>query len=203
MVIKPSGDFIITATSALVRVAADGTTSTVISGLNGLEGVVIAPNGDFIVSEISNGTLRRVAPDGSTTSVFFSGLSGPDHIAIVSTAPVEAMIDIKPGSATNSINVRSGNRNGLVHVAILSEADFDASSVDPATVEFGPNGAGVAHAGGHIDDINRDGFNDLLLHFATSDTGIACGDTSASLTGTTFGGQAIEGTDSVTAVPCR
>ena len=109
-------------------------------------------------------------------------------------------IDIKPGSDANTINV---NSKGIIRVAILSDAGFDASTVDTSTVAFGPSGAGVVHVGGHIDDVNRDGFNDLLLHFKTAETGIACGDTSASLSGTTFGGEAIQGTDSVTAVPCK
>ncbi len=35
------------------------------------------------------------------------------------------------------------------------------------------------------------------------DTGIVCGETSASLTGQTFGGQAIEGSDSISTVPAK
>ena len=35
--------------------------------------------------------------------------------------------------------------------------------------------------------------SDPLLHFKTKETGIACGDTEASLTGETFGGTPIEG----------
>ena len=41
-----------------------------------------------------------------------------------------------------------------------------------------------------------DGLLDLVPHFRTSDTGLACGDTSASLAGTTFSGHHIEGADS-------
>ncbi len=43
----------------------------------------------------------------------------------------------------------------------------------------------------------------MLLHFRTQDTGIACGDESASLTGETLDGQPFEGTDSIETVGCR
>ena len=42
-------------------------------------------------------------------------------------------IDIKPGSDPNPINPGS---NGLIPVAILSSEDFDATTVDPATIEL-------------------------------------------------------------------
>ena len=117
---------------------------------------------------------------------------------LIQTPAVHVEIDIKPGSDPNSINVR-----GVVPVAILSTADFDASSVDPSTVAFGPDEAAITHTAGHIDDVNGDGFPDLVLHFQTTETGIDCGDTSASLTGQIFGGQAIRGEDAVRPVPCK
>jgi len=42
-------------------------------------------------------------------------------------------IDIKPGSDQNTINLRS---KGVIPVAILSSEDFDATNVDPTTVEL-------------------------------------------------------------------
>ena len=107
---------------------------------------------------------------------------------------------IKPGSFPNSINPRS---KGNIPVAILSTDTFDASTVAPSTVRFGPNTTGIAHAFAHIEDANADGLLDLVLYFKTTETGIACGDTSALLTGVTFAGQAIEGSDAVRVVPCK
>ena len=52
-------------------------------------------------------------------------------------------------------------------------------------------------------DLNHDGKPDLVLHFNTQATGIKCGDASASLTGKTFGGLAIEGSDSIRTVGCK
>lgn len=109
-------------------------------------------------------------------------------------------IDIKPGSFPNSINPRS---KGVIPVAILTTDTFDATTVDPLSVVFGPNGAVEAHEQGHIEDANGDGDLDLVLHFKTQNTGIQCGDTAAALTGQTFSGQAIEGSDSIVTVGCN
>ena len=135
-----------------------------------------------------------------TGQIAFSAVVGGNVLVFRADPIVAVTIDIIPRKAANRVNV---NKKGSIRVAILSDAGFDASTVDTATVAFGTSGAGVVHVGGHIDDVNSDGFNDLLLHFKTPDTGIACGDTSASLTGTTFGGQAIQGTDSLVAFPCK
>jgi hypothetical protein len=42
-----------------------------------------------------------------------------------------------------------------------------------------------------------------VLHFRTGTTGIACGDETASLTGETFEGQPIAGSDAVKTVGCK
>ncbi|WP_445475391.1 DUF7507 domain-containing protein [Methanococcoides methylutens] len=99
-------------------------------------------------------------------------------------------IDIKPGSFPNSINLKS---NGVIPVAILSTDSFDASTVDPASVMF----AGAAPLRWATEDVDKDGDLDLVFHFKVKDTGLAPGDTEAILTGETFDGISIEGTDSV------
>ena len=47
------------------------------------------------------------------------------------------------------------------------------------------------------------GIMDLMLHFRTQETGIACGEDSATLAGETLEGEALEGTDSIRAAGCR
>jgi len=49
----------------------------------------------------------------------------------------------------------------------------------------------------HIQDVNDDGFDDLVSHYKQKDTGILCIDTEATLTGLLLDGTPIEGTDSV------
>ena len=50
------------------------------------------------------------------------------------------------------------------------------------------------------EDSDADGDIDLRLRFRLSETGIACGDTDATLTGMTFDGQQITGTDSINVI---
>ncbi len=110
---------------------------------------------------------------------------------------IEVDIDIKPGSDPNSINTRS---MGLVPVAILSSAGFDATQVDVSTLTFNPGQASPKH-NGHLEDVNGDGLIDLVTHYVQKDTGIQIGHTQACLSGQTFGGQGIGGCDSIVTVP--
>ncbi len=115
------------------------------------------------------------------------------------TAALNVTLDIIPGSRINPIILSS---RGMIPVTIFStqtargEAlDFDATQVDPGTLALGPKGATAIRSA--LRDADRDGDPDLLLYFRTQETGIACGDTTAILTGKTFDGQAITGTDTI------
>lgn len=101
-------------------------------------------------------------------------------------------IDIKPGDYPNTINIKS---EGNVPVAILSELDFDATTVDPSTVIFA--GASALRIGGGPEDVNGDGLMDIVLHFKTQDLDLQPGDTEAFLGGKTFDGLEFAGCDSV------
>jgi hypothetical protein len=106
-------------------------------------------------------------------------------------------IDIKPGDARNTINLKSA---GTVPVTILGSATFDPLTVDPATVTLA--GAPVATRGNgvpmtSIADVNHDGYLDLLLHFRTQDLQLTSASTEAVLYGETFSGQRLRGADSV------
>ena len=113
-------------------------------------------------------------------------------------------IDIKPGSDPNSINTKS---KGVIPVAILGSAIFDVTTVDVTTLEFGPDGATPAHDltdpvvyADHLQDVNLDGFTDLVCHFKTQEAGLVMGDTDATLTGDTNDGETFTGMDSVNIV---
>ena len=110
-------------------------------------------------------------------------------------------IDIKPGSDPNPINPDS---NGLVPVAILSSADFDARNVNSTTVELA--GAGVAIRGKdksmtHVEDVNEDGLPDLVVQVETQSFADLGDGGTVMLTGTTFGGVNIVGYDEILIVP--
>lgn len=115
-------------------------------------------------------------------------------------------IDIKPSSSTNSINPGS---QGLVEVALLGSETLAVESVDVATLRFGPLGAEPAHDltdpavwDRHLEDVNLDGWIDLVSHYRTAESGIFCGDAEAALSGATLSGASFEGVDSIRTVGC-
>lgn len=115
-------------------------------------------------------------------------------------APLVVGIDIRPGTLTNSINPRS---KGRIAVAILTTPAFDATFVDPETIRFGATGTEAAPVHVVTEDVDGDGDIDLVLHFATQDTGITCGDDTGWLTGAIFEGSKIKGSDSIRTEGCN
>lgn len=137
----------------------------------------------------------------------------------VTVKRMNLLIDIKPGSWPNSINVgtngsgkgKSGQSEGSVPVALLGSSKVDASKVDVASLRFGDknppssdtpvalktNGTFMAS----LEDVNADGFLDLVLHFdraallGTGDLSIAT--VELWLTGVTADGRWFVGSDAV------
>src|SRR5262245_26392297 len=80
----------------------------------------------------------------------------------------EVAIDIKPADPANNVNLRS---NGVLPVAVLTTADFDATTVDISDlsrIRFGDvNGtARVPPVRANLDDVDGDGDLDLVLFFS-------------------------------------
>ena len=110
-------------------------------------------------------------------------------------------IDIKPGSFPNSINLGS---RGTVPVAIFSDGDFDATTVDRLTVKLAGapvllkrNGTPMAS----VEDVNGDGLPDLVVHVSTEDLQLSDAAIAAVLEGKTYSGTQIRGRDTVKVVP--
>jgi uncharacterized delta-60 repeat protein len=115
----------------------------------------------------------------------------------VGVTPVK--IDIKPGDYPNIIDLGS---KGTIPVAVLSSRDFDApKQVTTTSLKFGRTGSEASLAScSPPQDVNKDGLLDVLCHFTATKTEFRLGDTQGVLTGTTSGGDAIRGTDSVVVV---
>ena len=113
----------------------------------------------------------------------------------------EVTIDIKPGSQTNPINIKS---RGNIPVAILSTPDFNAPAmVNKTSLTFGKTGdeQSLAFCNKRGQDVNGDRLLDLVCHFKTRLTGFQLGDTEGILKGLTVDGISIEGRDAVRIVP--
>ncbi|HIH73735.1 MAG TPA: hypothetical protein HA306_00010 [Methanosarcina sp.] len=112
----------------------------------------------------------------------------------------QVLIDIKPGSFPNSINIDS---NGVIPVAILTTSDFDASAVDPFTVNLDGRTVrvkGKSGNAGSMEDVDGDGDLDLVVQII--DDGVfVIGDSTATLTASTYGGAQVFGTDTIRIVP--
>ncbi len=86
----------------------------------------------------------------------------------------EMPMDVKPGSWPNSINLKS---KGVLPVAILTTDVFDATTIDPHSILVGSDpGFPIAHKDGHVEDVDKDGDLDLVLHFNVQELGLWPGD---------------------------
>lgn len=110
--------------------------------------------------------------------------------------------DVKPRSFPSSINIK---KEGLVPVAILSTAEFDAvTRVDQTSLTFGATGLEQSFVRcGAPEDVNDDGRADLVCQFDTTKTGLTCGMTTATLMGRTVDGRRFEGQDDVKLTGCQ
>jgi hypothetical protein len=121
---------------------------------------------------------------------------------IAKAVPVSITIDIEPGYDSNCLNL---NEHGVIPVAIFGSEDFDVYEIDVTTLSL--QGLSLKVVGkadrllAHFDDIDGDGYTDLIAQFADSDGWTGSGDGYATLTGQLYVGTAIEGSDSICIVP--
>jgi hypothetical protein len=166
----------------------------------------------------SGGEVVNLDLNSGETVLTLDGGAGDDSLTIEGSLPETVttqfaslaqtvQIDVKPGSGTDAVNLLS---NGVIPVAILTTADFDAGAVDVSSVRF-IGAAAVHHA---LEDVDGDGDLDLILHFRIQNTALdeayvgalledlADGfldsnhqDIEATLSGLTTDGKLFEGTD--------
>jgi FG-GAP-like repeat len=173
---------------------ADGTFQAAVSYDSGGNGP-----GSIAVGDVNGDTKPDVVMANFKADSF--PLSGAASVAVLlnsSVGPTPARIDIRPGQFPNRVNPHS---HALIRVALLATDTFDLTMLDPHTVRFGP--AGAHPVGVRQNDVDGDGRLDVIYYFKTNKTGIACGDTTASLVGVIDEGQTFAGTDSVQTEGCH
>ena len=110
----------------------------------------------------------------------------------------DGSLRVRPSGGSPDVNVKSG---GVVSVVLYSNDNLDATQA--TNLAFGPAGTGIAHSAPHVSDENGDGVDDLVMHFRQRNSGLACGDTSVTLTGETGDGYAFSTTATVNIVGCK
>ena len=141
-----------------------------------LDGVPLDPLAtQFSVDIYYGGVLTGIYENGDPIYLWFLSdvpiyLKSPDA-GITS----EMTIDIKPGDEQNNINLKS---KGVVPVAVLTTDDFNAATIDPATVEF----AGASPVKWKLEDVDDDGDDDMMFHFNTEELNLDQDSTVATLT---------------------
>ena len=169
------------------------------SGTDQANGIAVDQAGQAYVTGNTN-TLSGF-PGTATSPIQSANGGGSDGFVAKIQFVTPVSIDIKPGSFPNSINLAS---NGVVPVAILGSATFDASPIDPLTVTMADakvklKGKGTPIAS--LEDVNSDGFLDMVVHVSTSTLVLNANDTEAIVEGATVGGDIFRGKDLVRIVP--
>lgn len=157
------------------------------------EGVIVQ------VTEAGGSADYRVeVTEGSILSAFVSGDPAAALDAQIQAAEVRVFvgIDVKPGSDPNAINPRSG---GVIPVAVLTTAGFDAQAVAPESARFGPARAAALRAA--LEDVDGDGDLDLVLHFGTAASGVQPGGEEVTLEIRRIDSLPLLGRDAIVTVP--
>lgn len=192
-----------------IAIAADGAT-VFVTGTSYQTIAYDHADGAVLWSVAETGTPVGIATRASDGTVFVagSGCAGScGYLTVAYRSSLIVRLDIKPGNAKNEIHPLS---NAEIPVAILGSDTFDVRTIDRTSLRFGPAGASPSldllvstTYKDALKDVNRDGYLDLVPTFKTSETGIACGDVSAGMTGRTLTGSAWEGSDSIVTRGCK
>jgi hypothetical protein len=184
-----------------MRIDSAGTASPLLTRLDaGPTGLEFHHDGRLFVAEFFLGQITAVDVAAATATVFRDGLVLPAGLSFHRTpAPsvLQVLVDLKPGSDENPLNPKA---NGLIPVAVLASAEFDATAIDPSSVRFGVTGTEATPAHSHVEDVNGDGRLDMVFHFPNKMLGISPALPNQSLVpltlkGQTLDGQLIEGQD--------
>jgi hypothetical protein len=156
----------------------------------------VPAGGTATVAALAKPTVTGTLVATATISTTSTDTNNANNSAQYTTEAYRSVtIVIKPVEGA----VKKVTNSGVIPVAILSVPGFDATKVAVGTICFGDSGAPAerdcteAHGKAHVQDIDRDGDLDVLLHYEVKATGIDKGDTTACLIGRLKDGSGIYG----------
>jgi hypothetical protein len=140
-----------------------------------------APVGDFIdLADLYTAKLAGMTP------------------ALLLNLGIAVAIEIQPGQHEHPVHLHS---KAMVPVAILSNASFDATTLDLKTLRLAGAPLEMAGSSGkfkcHQQDVNHDGRTDIVCQFRASQLDLPVGNSIAVLEGQTLSGIPIRGQDSI------
>jgi hypothetical protein len=147
---------------------------------------------------------RTFRDGGVLSSSSLSGDSNGSYRLIISgvTPRLQQInIDIKPGNDEPApINPKA---RGVIPVALLGSAEFDALTVDPESLTFGPTGNEKSLRRCHMqgEDVNGDGRPDVVCQFENQEARFSRGDLEGTVRGKTSAGREFEGRAPLKVVP--
>lgn len=165
-----------------------------------IENFVPDTNGVYTVGVA---TVPRYFYDGGHVSDARMSKIGTYDLAIsgVSASTKQINIEVKPGNdGLAPLNPRS---KGKIPVAILGSTGFSAINVDKASLTFGQIGdeQSLSKCAKTGEDVNGDGFYDLVCHFENQKAGFELGDEEGILKGKTMSGEMFEGRSVLKVLP--
>jgi hypothetical protein len=161
--------------------------------------------GDYTVGVSSYPRLFKTG--GTTTSTRLNAINANgDYTLVISgvAAPVVYInIDIKPGDDESSSPINPKSK-GKIPVALLGSKDFRVSEVNVTSLTFGGTGdeASLSKCHGR-EDINDDGYPDMLCHFENQVAAFSPTSEEAVLKGRLDDGSLIEGRGRLKVVPAK
>ena len=167
-------------------------------------GQCIPPEGGYPVRSFSlfaqlQLVSRSLGQQVGTSTDYVRWLVSDDVTPVL---PVDLLIN--PGSTKGKVSIRS---DAPIQLAILGGPvtgtelySLDATQVDPLSIQFGPAGASPKDV--VFEDVNGDGYMDLVARFRTQDTGLSCATLDAVLEGALFDGRSISGTATIRPLGC-
>ena len=166
------------------------------------------PDYPWIISDGTNGA-PDYTDDGAHLDLLGAevmALGVDERIREIRSRPEQVQIDIDPWDDLNEVRP---NDSYLLTVGVITTSvtegdavDFDPLQVDPASLRFGLSEAQNVVVQPLVQDIDGDSTNDRVFGFRMEETGIQCDDTTATLVGETYSGDAFIGSDAIAPAGC-